>query len=89
MVSVIKPWFTPSLSGSGAACVEVRFVHLSDIVDDVEPHGGEQIVAEVRNSRRSSDGSVWFNQAEWTAFLGCVDEFAWPTAGDRVALPTP
>jgi hypothetical protein len=78
-VSVIKPWFTPSRSGSGATCVEVRFVHLSDLVDDVELHGGEQIVAEVRNSKRPTDGSVWFTQAEWDAFLASTPEFTWPT----------
>jgi len=33
-VSVIRPWATPSLSGSGATCVEVRFVDLADIVDN-------------------------------------------------------
>lgn len=77
-MSSIKPWFTPSLSGNGAACVEVRFVDLSDIVDDVTAHGGEQVVAEVRNSKRPSDGSVWFTRNEWDAFLGSTDEFTWP-----------
>jgi hypothetical protein len=82
-VSVLKTWFTPSLSGSGATCVEVRFVDLSDLVEDVEPHGGDQIVAEVRNSKRPDDGSVWFNEAEWNAFLGSAAEFTWPVPPPR------
>ncbi|MBP2323564.1 hypothetical protein JOF56_003949 [Kibdelosporangium banguiense] len=77
-MSVIKPWFTPSLSGSGVNCVEVRFVELSDLVEDVQPHGGDQVVAEVRNSKRPGEGSVWFTEAEWNAFLGSTTEFAWP-----------
>lgn len=81
-MSVVKPWFTPSLSGTGTACVEVRFVSLSEIVADVDQHGGDQIVAEVRNSRRPEDGSVWFDRAEWDAFLGSAAEFAWPTTHD-------
>lgn len=81
-MSVIKPWATPSRSGSGATCVEVRFVHLADIVEDVDRHGGDQVVAEVRNSRRPEDGSVWFDRAEWDAFLGSAAEFAWPTSDD-------
>jgi hypothetical protein len=78
-VSVIKPWFTPSLSGSGATCVEVRFVDLADLVDDVESNGGDQVVAQVRNSKRPNGGSVWFTQAEWNAFLDSTTEFTWPT----------
>lgn len=77
-MSVIRPWATPSLSGSGATCVEVRFVDLADIVDNAERHGGNQVVAEVRNSKRPNGGTVWFTEDEWKAFLGSTTEFTWP-----------
>jgi hypothetical protein len=67
-----------SNASAASSCVEVRFVDLSDLVQDVESHGGEQVVAEVRNSKRPDDGSVWFTEAEWNAFPGSTAEFAWP-----------